>query len=190
MLVFCPLPVSPPNESHTRSVNSIGLKVLNFLPRSSRKYLANCFLSTLMQMSFNKLPQRMFYLSLIAYSSAFHASTLHPTSCSSFPSPIHKKKTECLMSKNAGGRLHSNQILTRGSLTFSLKVFRLSLFNSFYKRLRFSFTVNVECEITFSQRLDLFQIREIEHESPTTVTITVSVSVPVTVAVDVNCQCD
>ena len=77
-----------------------------------------------------------------------------------------------------------------GSLTFSLKVFSLSFFNSFYKRLRFSFTVNVECEITFSQRLDLFQIREIEHESPTTVTITVSVSVPVTVAVDVNCQCD
>jgi len=60
------------------------------------------------------------------------------------------KKTECLMSKNDGGRLHSNQILTRGSLTFSLKVFSLSLFNSFYKRLRFSFTVNIECEIIFS----------------------------------------
>ena len=93
------------------------------------------------------------------------------------------------MSKNDGGRLHSNQILTRGSLTFTLKVFSLSLFNSFYKRLRFSFTVNVECEITFSQRLDLFQ-NIAKLVSPMTVTVSVSVSGPVTVAVDVNCQCD
>ena len=54
------------------------------------------------------------------------------------------------MSKNDGGRIHGSKILTRGSLTFSLKVFSLSLFNNFYKRLRFAFTANVECEITFS----------------------------------------
>jgi len=38
------------------------------------------------------------------------------------------------MSKSDGGRIHGNQILTRGSLTFSLSVFNLSLFNNFYKR--------------------------------------------------------
>ena len=54
------------------------------------------------------------------------------------------------MSNSDGGRIHGNQILTRGSLTFSLNVFNLSLFNSFYKRLRFAFTVNIECEVTFS----------------------------------------
>jgi len=54
------------------------------------------------------------------------------------------------MSKSDGGRIHGNQILTRGSLTFNLNVFNRSLFNNFYKRLRFAFTANVECEITFS----------------------------------------
>ena len=64
---------------------------------------------------------------------AFHASTLHLTGCPSAPSPLHQK-TECLMSKNDGGRIYGNQILTRGSLAFSLSVFNKSLFNNFYKR--------------------------------------------------------
>jgi len=38
------------------------------------------------------------------------------------------------MRESDGGRIHGNQILTRGSLTFNLNVFNKSLFNSFCKR--------------------------------------------------------
>ena len=102
----------------------------------------------------------------------------HVTGCSQSPSPPHKK-TECLMSNSDWRSYPRQQIFTRGSLTLTLNVFNLSLFNNFNKRLRFAFTANVEYEITFSQRLDLFQTIE-KLVFPMTVTVTIVV----------NCQSD
>ena len=97
------------------------------------KIPCNFFLSNLMQTLFNKLLHRMFNLSLI---SQHCISRFNLTSDELFSIPTPLKKIIIMLNERESdeGRIHDNQIFTRGSFTCSLNVLNEPLFNTFYKR--------------------------------------------------------